>query len=109
MLNFDHGQLSFIYDGTWKLDDCTKEDGIRRRFLRIFYRDIFEKICFQNPQRAFPPAYEQLAELIQEFSSSEHSFQVIASNLKKLVSADRRYHKLTVKFGDGILLAMPIS
>lgn len=102
-LNFDHGQLSSIYDGTWKLEDRTKEDGIRRRFLRIFYRDILEKICPNSPQRASHTAYKQLAELIHESSRVDHSFETISSNLKKLVSVGRRYHKLTVTFGDGIL------
>ncbi len=108
-VRFDTGELAGVYDSTLQLHARHGEDILRLRFLYVFFYDL---LCFLYPQHSdSAPAtvYEQLASLIHGSSLSGHSTTDIISTMKDLLSRGRRYHKLTLTFGDGILVELPVD
>lgn len=108
-VTFNTGQLAGVYDSTLNLQARHGEDILRLRFLYVFFYDL---LCFLYPQHSHgAPAliHEHLASLIYGSSIKDHSSADIVSNLRDFLSRARRYHKLTLTFGDGILVELPVD
>ena len=95
-----------IYDATVRQESENHESCLRSRYLALFWFDYFTK-RYQGKESGFDQNYEDLGREIAGFETMVDDS--IVSTLREQVKAGRRYDKLTGRFGNGILLALPSS
>ena len=108
-LRFEDGQLAGTHDRTLALQVRQGQEVLRFRFLLVFLYDLLVSLYPQHSESAPKSVYEQLARIISISTSSDHTIEGLASQVKDWVSRGRRYYRLTESFGDGILVELPVD
>jgi hypothetical protein len=100
--------VSFIYFATARFHENAIEDCLRRRFIALFWFDYFEASFPERKRSTNDREYTSLARWIS-VTKDQAEIRGVAKAVAAQVRAGRRYDKLAVAFGNGVLLTLPSS